>query len=160
MSNLRKKKRQKGKHKKNKFAVFTDGSANGNGWGAWVALIYKGNQLIGYCAGTNPDNPTSQFAELSAIRLAVLELNNHDVDQVTFHSDSTYALGVLQNRKWRLKANKEIIQEMRYFIDKLEADVIYQHVPRDTPHIELCHKYANIFRKKEKKISYVKYCKA
>jgi ribonuclease HI len=144
------------------ITIFTDGSANGQGGAGYVFLMYKDKQFVGYgAAGEGQDyKTTNNQAELRAIHMAMLHLlKSNEPRKITFYSDSQYSIGVLFNRNWKVKANQELIYDMRDYIDELRrrgCEVNGEHVPREEKHISMCDKWANHFRHQGEVVPYVK----
>lgn len=158
MSNFNGKRRRKRKREgdpRPKYTIYSDGSANNKGGAGYFSLIYRNNILVCYCAGGQPINTlvTAPQAELYAIQLATYELVEvNEPIQVMFVSDSTYAIGAIFDMTWRIKKNRELVYDIKDAIQAIEANgstVKSRHVPRTEKHIQVCDKYANIWRKKE-----------
>lgn len=98
--------------------LYTDGAAlpNPGKMGIGIVLRYKHHtkeigEGIGY--GTN------NIAELTAIKRGLLEIKNRSVP-VTIHSDSMYALNVV-NGRWNAKKNIPLIAEIQELVKTFES---------------------------------------
>ncbi len=106
------------------WVAFTDGACSGNPGpaGAGMVVIRPGGRIEeGYeFLGT----ATNNIAELTAI-LRALEAIPADVPQILVHTDSQYAIGVLQ-KGWKAKVNQELIAKTRSLLAKRpQARLVY-----------------------------------
>lgn len=99
-----------------RFVAFTDGACSGNPGpcGLGVVLLSGDSQReLSEYLGTGTNN----VAELTAILRALEAVDQHG-ESVHVHTDSQYAIGVLQ-KGWKAKANQELIaaikERMRHF---------------------------------------------
>ena len=79
MTNFQRRKRGRKKERSRpKYYVYSDGSADNQSvsGAGYVALIYKGDTFVCYCAGSKPtdEDVTNSQAELMAVQLAIYEL--------------------------------------------------------------------------------------
>lgn len=132
------------------YTIFSDGSANGKSGAGYVCLVYEGDKFLCYGAGGEVEDLTNNQAELKAIELGVnIALGLKDC-RVDFYSDSKWAIGAV-SKNWKIKKNLDLVNEIRYALEHMkDRDVVvrFHHVPREEKHIQLCDKYANIYRKK------------
>jgi ribonuclease HI len=96
--------------------AYTDGACSGNPGPAGLGVVLvtpEGRRELSEYLGT----ATNNIAELTAI-LRALEALGESAEPVAVHTDSQYAIGVLQ-KGWKAKANQELIagikQAMRPF---------------------------------------------
>ena len=93
------------------WQAFTDGACSGNPGpaGSGVVLVEPGGKLhegLEYLG-----DATNNVAELTAI-LRALEWIPADAGPIVVHTDSQYAIGVLQ-KGWKAKANQALIARIR-----------------------------------------------
>jgi ribonuclease HI len=107
----------------NGWKAFTDGACSGNPGpaGAGVVLVspdakvHEGLEYLG--------EATNNVAELTAI-LRALEWSPPEVRRMVVHTDSKYAIGVLQ-QGWRAKANTELVARTKRVVQDREARLVY-----------------------------------
>jgi ribonuclease HI len=90
--------------------AYTDGACSGNPGPAGLGVVLlegKARRELSEYLGV----ATNNIAELTAI-LRVLETLEPTDEPVVVHTDSQYAIGVLQ-KNWKPKANIELIQDMK-----------------------------------------------
>lgn len=148
--------RRKSREVKDRYVVYTDGSANSKNPGAsgWVCLVYKNDDLLFVGRGGLPEEYqlTNNQAELKAILMALQGIAGIDRyipgSTIQFVSDSEYALGVCFGG-YKAKANRLLIQQVKGYIDVLSKRyrITHLHQPREEKHIQLCDQYANKCRK-------------
>lgn len=105
------------------WIAYTDGACSGNPGpaGAGVVLVspdgktHEGWEYLG--------EATNNVAELTAILRAV-EWLPRDVRPVVVHTDSQYAIGVLQ-KGWKAKANQELVASARRAVQSRGALLVY-----------------------------------
>lgn len=155
MTNSKKKRRKRKRKLPPKTSIWSDGSASSTkdiGAG-YVFMRWDGDEFICYGVGAEPPGGkvTNNMAEVSAIRLGVINMIAHNKPRrVTFYSDSQYAIGVLFEGN-KVRANKDLVYDTLDLIESLISIgslVRGIHVPRTTPQIKACDKYAGLFRKR------------
>lgn len=107
------------------WQAFTDGACSGNPGpaGSGVVLVEPGGKLhegLEYLG-----EATNNVAELTAI-LRALEWIPAGVGQIVVHTDSQYAIGVLQ-KGWRAKANQELVARVKRVVQQRGA--LLRYVP-------------------------------
>lgn len=107
------------------WQAFTDGACSGNPGpaGSGVVLVEPGGKLhegLEYLG-----EATNNVAELTAI-LRALEWIPADVGPIVVHTDSQYAIGVLQ-KGWKAKANQELVAHIRRVVQQRGA--LLRYVP-------------------------------
>jgi len=103
--------------------AYTDGACSGNPGpaGAGVVLVspdgekFEGLEYLG--------DATNNVAELTAI-LRALEWIPSAASTIVIHTDSQYAIGVLQ-RGWKAKANQELVLRTRQRLEGRHARLVY-----------------------------------
>ena len=107
----------------NAWQAFTDGACSGNPGpaGSGVVLVEPGGKLhegLEYLGeGTN------NVAELTAI-LRALEWIPAEAGAIVVHTDSQYAIGVLQ-KGWKAKANPELVARTKRVVQERGAHLRY-----------------------------------
>jgi ribonuclease HI len=107
------------------WQAFTDGACSGNPGpaGSGVVLVAPGGKLhegLEYLG-----EATNNVAELTAI-LRALEWIPADAGAIVVHTDSQYAIGVLQ-KGWKAKANQELVAHIKRVVQERRA--LLQYVP-------------------------------
>jgi ribonuclease HI len=107
------------------WQAFTDGACSGNPGpaGSGVVLVEPGGKLhegLEYLG-----EATNNVAELTAI-LRALEWIPADAGSIVVHTDSQYAIGVLQ-KGWKAKANQELVAYIKRVVQ--ERGALLQYVP-------------------------------
>jgi ribonuclease HI len=107
------------------WQAFTDGACSGNPGpaGSGVVLVEPGGKLhegLEYLG-----DATNNVAELTAI-LRALEWMPADAGPVVVHTDSQYAIGVLQ-KGWKAKANQELVAHVKRVVQ--ERGALLRYVP-------------------------------
>jgi ribonuclease HI len=107
------------------WQAFTDGACSGNPGpaGSGVVLVEPGGKLhegLEYLG-----DATNNVAELTAI-LRALEWIPADVGPIVVHTDSQYAIGVLQ-KGWKAKANQELVARVKRVVQ--ERGALLRYVP-------------------------------
>jgi ribonuclease HI len=107
------------------WQAFTDGACSGNPGpaGSGVVLVEPGGKLhegLEYLG-----EATNNVAELTAI-LRALEWIPADVGPIVVHTDSQYAIGVLQ-KGWKAKANQELVAQVKRVVQQRGA--LLRYVP-------------------------------
>jgi ribonuclease HI len=105
------------------WQAFTDGACSGNPGpaGSGVVLIapggkmYEGHEYIG--------EATNNVAELTAI-LRALEWLPAEARTIVVHTDSQYAIGVLQ-KGWKAKANGDLVGRAKRIVQERGAHLVY-----------------------------------
>jgi ribonuclease HI len=115
------------------WIAYTDGACSGNPGpaGSGVVLIapdgkmHEGLEYLG--------EATNNVAELTAI-LRALEWIPGEARAIVVHTDSQYAIGVLQ-KGWKAKVNQELVGRSRRLVEARGAKLVYvpghQGVPLD-----------------------------
>jgi ribonuclease HI len=103
--------------------AFTDGACSGNPGpaGAGVVLVSpdgKTSEGLEYLG-----DATNNVAELTAI-LRALEWIPSAAREIFIHTDSQYAIGVLQ-KGWKAKANQELVLRTRQRVETRRARLVY-----------------------------------
>jgi ribonuclease HI len=107
----------------NGWKAFTDGACSGNPGpaGAGVVLVspdaklHEGLEYLG--------EATNNVAELTAI-LRALEWAPGEANGMIVHTDSQYAIGVLQ-KGWKAKANIELVARTKRAVQERRARLVY-----------------------------------
>jgi ribonuclease HI len=107
----------------NAWLAYTDGACSGNPGpaGAGVVLVapkgktYEGFEYLG--------EATNNVAELTAILRAV-EWLPRDAAAIVVHTDSQYAIGVLQ-KGWKPKVNQELVAKAKKVVQERGARLVY-----------------------------------
>jgi ribonuclease HI len=97
-------------HEEGAIIVYADGACSGNPGPAGVGIVLidgKARRELSHYLG----EATNNIAELTAIELAAREIEARD-RAVRMHTDSQYAIGVLQ-KGWKAKANVELIARVK-----------------------------------------------
>jgi ribonuclease HI len=107
------------------WQAFTDGACSGNPGpaGSGVVLVEPGGKLhegLEYLG-----DATNNVAELTAI-LRALEWIPADAGSIVVHTDSQYAIGVLQ-KGWKAKANQELVARVKRVVQ--ERGALLRYVP-------------------------------
>jgi ribonuclease HI len=105
------------------WVAYTDGACSGNPGpaGCGVVLVspdgkvHEGNEYLG--------EATNNVAELTAI-LRALEWIPEDAATITVHTDSQYAIGVLQ-KGWKAKANQDLVARTKEVVVTRSARLVY-----------------------------------
>jgi ribonuclease HI len=105
------------------WVAYTDGACSGNPGpaGSGVVLVapdgkmHEGLEYLG--EGTN------NVAELTGI-LRALEWIPGEARRIVVHTDSQYAIGVLQ-KGWKAKANQDLVARTRRLVEKRGARLVY-----------------------------------
>lgn len=103
--------------------IHTDGACSGNPGpaGSGVVLVAPGGKLhegLEYLG-----EATNNVAELTAILRAV-EWIPADAKAIVVHTDSQYAIGVLQ-KGWKAKANGELVARTKRVVQNRGARLVY-----------------------------------
>lgn len=106
---------------KDAIVIYTDGACTGNPGPAGIGVVILDGtarrELSEYLGeGTN------NIAELTAILRALEEIEPDA--PATIHTDSQYAIGVLQ-KGWKAKANKELIADLRRAMETRPVRLVY-----------------------------------
>ncbi len=107
------------------WQAFTDGACSGNPGpaGSGVVLVEPGGKL--HEGQEYLGEATNNVAELTAI-LRALEWIPADVGPIVVHTDSQYAIGVLQ-KGWKAKANQELVAHIKRVVQQRGA--LLRYVP-------------------------------
>lgn len=100
------------------FVAYTDGACSGNPGPAGLGVVLlngSGRRELSEYLGTGTNN----VAELTAI-LRALEAIDQPEESVHVHTDSQYAIGVLQ-KNWKPKVNVELIASIKARIKAFKA---------------------------------------
>jgi ribonuclease HI len=100
---------------KNAIQMYTDGASSGNPGPAGVGVLLRYGEhekKISRYIG----EATNNIAELEAIRIGLLEINNPNLP-VLVYTDSNYAFGLL-TQNWKAKKNRLLVSEIRDLISK------------------------------------------
>jgi ribonuclease HI len=105
------------------WVAYTDGACSGNPGpaGSGVVLVapggkmHEGHEYLG--------TATNNVAELTAI-LRALEWIPTDARPIVVHTDSQYAIGVLQ-KGWKAKANTELVARAKRVVQTRGAQLVY-----------------------------------
>jgi ribonuclease HI len=105
------------------WIAYTDGACSGNPGpaGSGVVLVAPGGKMhegLEYLG-----EATNNVAELTAI-LRALEWAPADARGVVVHTDSQYAIGVLQ-KGWKAKANVELVERTKRAVQARGARLVY-----------------------------------
>jgi ribonuclease HI len=105
------------------WVAYTDGACSGNPGpaGSGIVLIEPGGKMhegLEYLG-----EATNNVAELTAILRAV-EWIPADARAIVVHTDSQYAIGVLQ-KGWKAKANGELVAHARRIVAERGAKLVY-----------------------------------
>ncbi len=105
------------------WIAYTDGACSGNPGpaGSGVVLVAPGGKLhegLEYLG-----EATNNVAELTAI-LRALEWIPRDARAIVVHTDSQYAIGVLQ-KGWKAKANGELVARAKHVVQTRGARLVY-----------------------------------
>jgi ribonuclease HI len=92
------------------WTAYTDGACSGNPGPAGLGVVLLGPRGTAHEAYEYLGTATNNIAELTAI-LRALEATD-GAGPVTIHTDSQYAIGVLQ-KGWKAKANTELVARIR-----------------------------------------------
>lgn len=106
----KKKKKNKDLETRNKFVIFTDGSANNikkPHYGGWAYVILDTDENIIKEESGNAMNVTNNQMELTAICNALW--NTPFGSEIVVITDSKYSISALSNNDWELKANTDIV---------------------------------------------------
>jgi len=110
-------------HPPDTWVAYTDGACSGNPGpaGSGVVLVSPGGKMHeGFeYLGT----ATNNVAELTAILKAV-EWLPAKASGVVVHTDSQYAIGVLQ-KGWKAKVNQELVQRTKRAVEARSARLVY-----------------------------------
>jgi ribonuclease HI len=107
------------------WQAFTDGACSGNPGpaGSGVVLVEPGGKLHEGLEFLG--EATNNVAELTAI-LRALEWIPADAGSIVVHTDSQYAIGVLQ-KGWKAKANQELVAQVKRVVQQRGA--LLRYVP-------------------------------
>jgi ribonuclease HI len=113
------------------WLAYTDGACSGNPGpaGSGVVLVSPGGKMhegLEYLG-----EATNNVAELTAI-LRALEWLPQDARAVIVHTDSQYAIGVLQ-KGWKAKANGELVARTKRVVEERGARLVYVPGHRGVP---------------------------
>jgi len=105
------------------WVAYTDGACSGNPGpaGCGVVLVapdgkmHEGQEYLG--------EATNNVAELTGI-LRAIEWTPADAGALVVHTDSQYAIGVLQ-RGWKAKANQELVSRTKRAVEDRRARLVY-----------------------------------
>jgi ribonuclease HI len=105
------------------WIAYTDGACSGNPGpaGSGVVLVAPGGKMhegLEYLG-----EATNNVAELTAI-LRALEWIPTDARAIVVHTDSQYAIGVLQ-KGWKAKANGELVARAKHVVQTRGARLVY-----------------------------------
>lgn len=105
------------------WSAYTDGACSGNPGpaGSGVVIVAPGGKLsegLEYLG-----EATNNVAELTAI-LRALEWIPNEARAVVVHTDSQYAIGVLQ-KGWKAKANQDLVLRTRRVVQARGAKLVY-----------------------------------
>jgi ribonuclease HI len=105
------------------WIAYTDGACSGNPGpaGSGVVLVSPDGKMhegIDYLG-----EATNNVAELTAI-LRALEWIPKDARAIVVHTDSQYAIGVLQ-KGWKAKANGELVAKTKRLVEERGARLVY-----------------------------------
>jgi ribonuclease HI len=105
------------------WSAYTDGACSGNPGpaGCGVVIVAPGGKMhegLEYLG-----EATNNIAELTAI-LRALEWVPADARAIVVHTDSQYAIGVLQ-KGWKAKANQELVSRTRRVLEARGARLVY-----------------------------------
>lgn len=98
-----------------RYKIWTDGACSGN---QFKGAQPMGGGIVARCEGREREwslylgRGTNQLAEILVVSAALRKIRNRADADVTIHSDSEYAIGLL-TRNWKPKANVEAVQEAR-----------------------------------------------
>jgi ribonuclease HI len=107
----------------NAWSAYTDGACSGNPGpaGCGIVLVAPGGKM--HEGFEYLGEATNNVAELTAILRAV-EWLPAKVAAIVVHTDSQYAIGVLQ-KGWRAKANQELVAKTRAVVQARGARLVY-----------------------------------
>lgn len=109
-----------------KYEIFTDGGYSmQHKKGAYAFIILK-NGKEWKRQGVPISNETNNRCEIKAILNAVKALPKGC--KASICSDSQYALGILGNDHWTAKANTDLVNEYKEYVEKNELDLEYYWV--------------------------------
>ena len=105
------------------WVAYTDGACSGNPGpaGSGVVLLspdgkmHEGLEYLG--------EATNNVAELTGI-LRALEWIPRDAQSIVIHTDSQYAIGVLQ-KGWKAKVNQDLVLRSKRLVDQRGARLVY-----------------------------------
>jgi ribonuclease HI len=105
------------------WIAYTDGACSGNPGpaGSGVVIVAPGGKMhegLEYLG-----EATNNVAELTAI-LRALEWIPTDARPIVVHTDSQYAIGVLQ-KGWKAKANGELVARAKHVVQTRGAKLVY-----------------------------------
>ena len=105
------------------WIAYTDGACSGNPGpaGSGVVLVAPGGKMhegLEYLG-----RATNNVAELTAI-LRALEWAPQGARAIVVHTDSQYAIGVLQ-KGWKAKANQELVARAKQVVESRRARLVY-----------------------------------
>lgn len=133
--------------------AYTDGACTGNPGPAGLGVVVLGDggvELSEYLG-----HATNNVAELTAI-LRALERVPRD-KPIVVHTDSQYAIGVLQ-KGWKAKANQELIATIKRALSGREAQLVYVRGHAGVTWNERCDQLAreavSLRRTQEKAVNY------
>ncbi len=98
--------------------IYTDGASKGNPGpsGCGIYINYKDTKLYNsYWLG---DNKTNNYAELTAIKLALSLIKNKSMP-IIIYTDSQYCIGVL-TKNWKKNINQKLIEEIERLIEEFK----------------------------------------
>lgn len=111
---------------KETFEIYTDGGYSmQHKKGAYAFIILK-NGKEWKRQGIPIFNETNNRCEIKAILNAVKSLPKKA--KASIFSDSQYALGILGNSYWKAKANTDLVDEYKEYVEKNELDLEYYWV--------------------------------
>ncbi len=105
------------------WSAYTDGACSGNPGpaGSGIVLIAPDGKMsegLEYLG-----EATNNVAELTGI-LRALEWIPADAGSIVVHTDSQYAIGVLQ-KGWKAKANQELVAHTKQLVQRRRARLVY-----------------------------------
>jgi ribonuclease HI len=108
-------------HERSVIIVYTDGASRGNpgpGGAGIILLSGKWRKEISLFLG----EVTNNIAELTAIRVALEKIKRRDLP-VYLHTDSEYAIGVL-NGRYKIRKNQELIAGIKKLMRQFSKIVL------------------------------------
>jgi ribonuclease HI len=105
------------------WIAYTDGACSGNPGPAGCGVVLVGPDGKMHDGLEYLGEATNNVAELTGILRAV-EWIPAEASTIVVHTDSQYAIGVLQ-KGWKAKANQELVQRTKRAVDLRRARLVY-----------------------------------